>query len=256
MTSQLATLDCGGGGVVALPTANLLLSLQADQGTYQDSALTNPAVSDGAPVGGWADQSPSANNATQSNGGNLFTLRTNQINGKPALQGNGTSSALQLANTINVNNTSYGGTPPSPAVAWTLYAVGLYAAADSVLDFMAAYVSEAFLYSDGNLYCRGQDANPGPVPYTGNTGPVAFRFRGDSAGNVHVAASGMAEVNLGALTSNFWLMMVGANPAQSDFTDSRNRLAELDLYGVDTVAAGTDAQVRAWLQSRWGVTIP
>ncbi len=66
-------------------SANLLLWLSADSGTYQDTGLSVPAAADGDPVGGWADRSGHGKNATQAVAINRPTLQLNSLNGLPGI---------------------------------------------------------------------------------------------------------------------------------------------------------------------------
>lgn len=77
----------------------LQLWLRADQGVYQDSALTTPAVASSDPVGGWGDQSGRGNTPTQTTAGNRPTLQQVTNNGTVfwALRFDGTNDALSRA---------------------------------------------------------------------------------------------------------------------------------------------------------------
>lgn len=76
----------------ALPSdvSGLQMWLSADSGTFQDSARTVPAVSDGDPVGGWADQSGNAKHGSQTTSANKPTLKLSIVNSKPVLRFDGT----------------------------------------------------------------------------------------------------------------------------------------------------------------------
>jgi hypothetical protein len=80
---------------------SLALWLKADATNYQDTGTATPAVLDGAVVGNFADQSGSANNATQATGANKGVLKLSQQNGKPAVLLNGTSNFYTLATTLS-----------------------------------------------------------------------------------------------------------------------------------------------------------
>lgn len=71
-----------------------VLWLQADNGLYQNTALTTPAALDGDPVGGWQDQSGNANHATQATGGARPALKLSIQNSKPVVRFNGSSSVM------------------------------------------------------------------------------------------------------------------------------------------------------------------
>lgn len=76
------------------PAAGYCLWLEADVGAYQNTGLSTPCTANGDAFKGWADQSGNANNATDSTGG-LYA--TNVLNGKPALQLDGTTHFLSGA---------------------------------------------------------------------------------------------------------------------------------------------------------------
>jgi Concanavalin A-like lectin/glucanases superfamily len=73
------------------------LWLRADAGTYQDAARTIPAVADGDPVGGWADQSGNAHHASQATAAARPTLQLSELHGKPVLRFDGVDDYLSSA---------------------------------------------------------------------------------------------------------------------------------------------------------------
>lgn len=75
----------------------LMLWLSADRGVFQNSALSTPAVSDGDPVGGWADQSGKGNNATQAVAGQRPTLKLNIVSGLPIVRFDGVDDVLSTS---------------------------------------------------------------------------------------------------------------------------------------------------------------
>lgn len=68
-------------GFVPTDYANLELWLRGDLGTFQDVAMTIPAVLNGDPIGGWQDQSGSGNHATQAALGQQPNLQLAVVNG-------------------------------------------------------------------------------------------------------------------------------------------------------------------------------
>jgi len=82
------TAGLGGAGCVLPTIAGLQLWLKADAGTYQDAAMTVPAVLDTDPIGGWRDQSGNGNHFTQTVGANIPTLKLTIINGLPVVRFN------------------------------------------------------------------------------------------------------------------------------------------------------------------------
>lgn len=73
----------------------LSLWLRADVGTYQDAAMTIPAITDGDTVQGWEDQCSRGNNAIHATHGP--TLRLGILNNKPILRWDGTALWLAVA---------------------------------------------------------------------------------------------------------------------------------------------------------------
>ncbi|HVX65406.1 MAG TPA: hypothetical protein VHA11_02325, partial [Bryobacteraceae bacterium] len=74
-----------------VPTQNLKLWLKADTGVTLN----------GTTVSKWADQSGNATDATQTNASLQPVLQTNAVNGRPALQFNGTNQYLGFKLPIN-----------------------------------------------------------------------------------------------------------------------------------------------------------
>lgn len=69
----------------------------ADADTYQDSALTIPAVTDGDVVGGWKDRSGNLRHVLQTTAANKPLLKLNVVNGKPVLRFDNSNDFLQSA---------------------------------------------------------------------------------------------------------------------------------------------------------------
>lgn len=81
--------------------AHLLARWQAAAGTFQDAALTTPAVANADPVGGWVDQSGNGNTATQATAGSRPTLRLGIFKGsRPGLLFTAASVQSLLADTL------------------------------------------------------------------------------------------------------------------------------------------------------------
>lgn len=62
---------------------------ESTAGTFQDAARSTPATADADPVGGWADQSGSGNNASQSTDAKRPVLKLNVLNGFPVVRFDG-----------------------------------------------------------------------------------------------------------------------------------------------------------------------
>lgn len=91
--------------------ANLDLWLRADAGTFQDVAMTIPAVINGDPIGGWQDQASSGNHATQAGAAQQPNLQLAVVNGMPVvrfIQANSdfleilTGAGLNITDTVTV----------------------------------------------------------------------------------------------------------------------------------------------------------
>jgi hypothetical protein len=82
------------GVEIPLTIQGLLLWLKADAGTFQDSAKTTGAASDGDVVGAWVDQSGSGNDATQATSDNKPLLKLNIANGRSVCRFDGSNDFL------------------------------------------------------------------------------------------------------------------------------------------------------------------
>ncbi len=80
---------------IPLTIDGLQLWVRADAGTFQDSAKTTTAVSDGDVVGAWADQSGNGRDVLQATTADKPTLRLNVKNGRPAIRFDGISDYLR-----------------------------------------------------------------------------------------------------------------------------------------------------------------
>jgi len=89
----------GGAGCVLPTIAGLQLWLKADAGTYQDAAMTVPAVLDTDPIGGWQDQSGNGNHVTQVMAGKKPLLKLNQQNTLPAVRFDGVDDYINVTMT-------------------------------------------------------------------------------------------------------------------------------------------------------------
>lgn len=74
---------------------NLVLWLLGDTGTFQDAALTIPAVLNGDPIGGWQDQSGSGNHVTELVAGKRPLLQLGIVNGLPVVRFDGIDDRLR-----------------------------------------------------------------------------------------------------------------------------------------------------------------
>jgi hypothetical protein len=93
----------GGGGVWTPALSGFAYHFDAARDTYTDTGLTTPGTTDGATIVGWKDQSANARHLTKmaKAGVSGVTLKTGQIDGKPALRGaSDHSSSLDRAFTL------------------------------------------------------------------------------------------------------------------------------------------------------------
>ncbi len=90
----VAIFQSGGSPFSPTDIAGLQLWLKADTGTFQDSAKTTPAVSDGDVVGAWEDQSGSGNDVLQTTTANKPLLKLNIANNRPVIRFDGTNDDL------------------------------------------------------------------------------------------------------------------------------------------------------------------
>lgn len=76
---------------------------KADGDLFQDSARTTPAIADGDLVGSWTDLSSGAKHASQATSTKRPTLKTNIINGKPAVRFDDVDDYLITASPISTS---------------------------------------------------------------------------------------------------------------------------------------------------------
>lgn len=85
------------GVPIPLTVDGLLLWLKGDADTFQDSAKTIPAASDGDVLGAWADLSGFGNDALQSTTANKPLLKLAIVNNKPIIRFDGNNDTLSVA---------------------------------------------------------------------------------------------------------------------------------------------------------------
>jgi hypothetical protein len=87
------------GAAAFLPSSlsGLKLWVKADTGVFQDAARTTAATADGDPVGGWADQSGSANHLSQSTSTKRGTLKLALQNSLPGVRFDGVDDFMDAA---------------------------------------------------------------------------------------------------------------------------------------------------------------
>lgn len=79
-------------------------SLQADNGTFQDTARTTPAVADNDPVRGWEDQSGNNKHASEIAGGWEYLLKTAVYNNENTLRVDAQHSEMSVASLTDIGS--------------------------------------------------------------------------------------------------------------------------------------------------------
>lgn len=221
----------------------LQIWLKADAGTYQNSALTTPAVADGAPVGGWVDQSGRGNTVVQASAPDKPELKVAALNGLPVVRFNGSSDVLATAGPV-IHGIGTGdfyfaavvNTGASVNGFFTVFSNGAYSP--------AVYVYDASL----DYYDSGGDHRSATV-LTVST-PYLFEIW-RSAGVVYLAVNGVTDPNTYALPTS-WpsaVWNVGEDPLNEPWNG--------DVGEMLVVAGGgglaQQSQLRAYMLGRWGV---
>lgn len=239
----------GIGGVVSsfspLSIAGLKIWVKADVGTFQDEAMTIPAIANNAGIKGWQDQSGNGNHLKTSSGGVLPNLKTSSLNSKSTIEFTGTYlSATPF--TLNQPTTVY------MAYKYLTFADGNIAYDGNTLDSMDLYQHAT---------------SPNVTMYAGSNGPTltiadidigtyfvgTFIWNGASslaqAGNTN--APGGRTGNPGAGNAGgFTLTAVGGGTTQN----ASIQVAEILVYNTahDTTQR---TNVKNYLSSRWAITL-
>jgi hypothetical protein len=165
---------------------NQLMWLKSDVGTYSDNGTT-PCI-DTDPIYYWEDQSGNANHAIQATATNRPTFRTDILNGKPAIEFNGTDNQFVVTamnggdnvsffiviipadtSPVGLIDTTAGTTPPirnDPAGTWDWYyespatVIGLTNMNPVILEFVHSQSSGRTVkyYKNGNLISTNTNA--------------------------------------------------------------------------------------------------
>jgi hypothetical protein len=221
----------------------LQLWLKADAGTYQNAALTTPALLDAAPVGGWQDQSGNANNEVQSSGGARPQLKLAAVNGLPVVRPDGLADCLSTAGSMTHN-------------------IGTG-------DWWLALVLQTPAVVAGMSRPLASNGNYSPGWYVGNTGGVPEMYNGGAksfmsalagetpyllefwraAGIVYAALNGLQDATAFPFTYSL------PNAPFQLWTDS-SAFGTSDLGEVVFSASApgaNQAPLRSYVQGRWGV---
>ncbi|HMB96224.1 MAG TPA: hypothetical protein VKK61_09320 [Tepidisphaeraceae bacterium] len=133
----LVIVSISGSAWAQIPTGNLAMWLKADAGTtVSSSALTS-----------WADQSGNGHNATPDTNSAAITLASNEINGLPAVQFNGSSQWMDIAGQVLTSQQ------------FTVFAVATDTGGDGIATFREIFsnwtpgngAQSIFLGTTGNL---------------------------------------------------------------------------------------------------------
>lgn len=238
-----ALLTMLSGAFSPLQLATLHTWFKADVGLYQDAARTTPAVADGDPVGGWADQSGNGRHASQSTAGKRPTLKLAIKAGKSVVRGDGAATGLQTA--------AFAAPLSQPYTLWVVHKFNALTDSQNVLDgltdpnrcYLARPTSSVY-----GLYC-------GSATTTFGTTTTAWRL-------LRVVASGAASAYQfeGAAEAT-----VAATPGTSPLdglTLFMNRSGTIQFFNGDiaelvlcsgALSSGDAARVHAYLNQRWGV---
>lgn len=226
---------------------NLTLWLRADQGTYQDAALTTVATADTNPVGGWTDLSGLGRTFTQGTAGSRPLLKLNILGGRPVLRFDGVDDFIAA-------------TIPASAAA-TIWVVAQKrsapaAGAQSLLSFGATTntVETASGTSATNyLWSTNQAAGVSAIAgVAANANLLALRF--NSAASLDTFANGGTATNLdpsdgyaAATTLNIGAAAAASQPGDFD-------VAEVVVVGRALLATEL-RQLNVYGSARYGVAI-
>lgn len=241
--SLLSLLGVGGAatGAAFSPTdlSGLQLWLRADQGTYQDDALTTPATANNDPIGGWDDQA-GTNNATQATAGSRPLLKTSGgPNSQHYIDPDNSDDRLALASTITL------------ATTFTYFIVLRYPTLDGIY----------FMGSSGNNRHRVLTTGAVQAVMTTNTaitntGVVAantwtmLRIRRDGSGNLTGYVNGANQTS--GTPNNANSTSIAFVFAHTSATTSNVDIAELLIYNTHLSDAEC-TQIESFLNTRYAL---
>lgn len=211
---------------------------KADAGTFQDTAMTTPAVADADPVGGWQDQSGTGNHLTQATGTKRPTLRLAIQNGRSAIKFDGVDDWLSkdpLVGSLSQPNTVF-------VAAQRAAGIGNYRIMDGsgttrhLIDYNAG--------TDGLGIYAGVLINSGATAIGAGCRILTVQFNGASAIGRRNGAQ-IVTGNAGAQASGQWY--VGSDSSVVFFKDY---IFEFLFYNA-ALTAGEILGVEAYLNSRW-----
>jgi hypothetical protein len=153
------------------------------------------------------------------------------------------------------NDLGYDGSVSLPLTAgFALYAVGYRASATKWVPGGFSQSSDAFYIDNAGLATVVDDENTAhTAAVTANAGLIVARWRGNVSGNVYFACSGQAEVLLANNPGTLTIDQEGLG--NNLYTDSGNDHRAWLVVNADTVATGTDVNIRAYLKTTFRVSL-
>lgn len=226
-----------GGSPAFDPTlvAGLKLWLRADQGTYQDAAMTIPAVADGANVLGWQDMSGQGNSPTTAIG-HTTTLKLNIQNGLPGVLFDGTASYLQKM---------LGATLAQPSTIMMVFRQSSVAVPQKLFDGTGS--SRNSVYANPTVYdIYAGIIVPGGTPNT-SVHQVTAVWNGASS-LARLDGTQIITGDAGAQAAGAFTLGVDAGLAVQFLS---GYLHEVFFYNA-LLSAGDQANLESFLKTRWG----
>lgn len=227
--------------------SGLKLWLKSDVGVFQVFNTLVPSVNNGDPVGKWRDQSGNVNDLLQPTAGSRPTYRTNAINGRPAIRGDGTDDSLTKSFTLDQ--------PFHVFMVAKLLGITQY---DSFFSGAQGTDAVMLLTNDGSIGSGIPTASTSYFMYMDLPGPTKDVFVAPPTYIIECqynGASSKMSLNNGAYSTG----NVGGNTAAGFtlFTDAENAyhqnsdIGEVLVYNR-ILSAGEIATAQAYLNGRWG----
>ncbi len=212
------------------PQANLVLWLEADYGTYSDTARTTPQTTNAGAVLGWADRSLQANHMSNA-GAAGTTLKTNAINtNKPSINFNGSAGFTFTSNI-------------SMSIGHVFTVIKNVNGSGSV--FLAQATNTIYQHITGTNYL----INGSPLVPTGGSG---FRLtNGNTDGTTISVAVNAGNYLTGASAVDFAYSQLGIYPANATF-NIQGEVVGMLMY--DAVQTGTNlTAIRDYLNTKYAI---
>lgn len=221
-----------------IDVAGLALWLKADAGLFKDAAKAQPCTADADAIYTWADQSGNGRDAIQAMLAARPTYKVNIQNGKAGVLADGVDDYLQTAFALAQPQTFY----------YVIRVVSFIANAE---DFDGVGVNYRTIYNqtvaDRHVLYAGTNFQPLGTLTDGTTGIITAVFNGASS-TIRINNGGTATGNPGV--ANGGGVTLFSSPVPNAFAN--NYIFEFLEYG-GTVAAGDDANIISYLNTRWAV---